>query len=65
MTTEHLLDEIEDLKHRLAIAESFPLKVRMECRKRINANLVSLDFVSMLHDSANKALGKQKEDSDK
>jgi len=64
MTTEYLLDEIEDLKHRLAIAESFPLKVRMECRKRMNAKLVSLDFVSMLHDSSNEALGKQKEGSD-
>jgi len=64
MTTEYLLAEIEDLKHRLAIAESFPLKVRMECRKRMNAKLVSLDFVSMLYDSANEALGKQKEGSD-
>ena len=58
MTTEYLLDEIADLKHKLAIAESFPLKVRMECRKHLKSN--DNPFVTMLHESANNTLDRTK-----
>ena len=63
MTTEHLLNEIEQLKLEnselrmcVGIAESFPLKVRMECRKLIKSGNFTRDFISMLHDSADRAM---------
>ena len=65
MTTEYLLYEIEQLKlenselrMRLGIAESFPIKVRMECRKLIKSGSFTRDFISMLHDSADRAISK-------
>ena len=57
-TNEELLKENAELKLALGIAASFPTKVRMECRKRIDSKLVSLDFITMLHESANLALNK-------
>jgi len=52
MNELELKKENAELRAKLAIASSFPLKVRMECRKRMKGD----DFLSMLHDSANKVL---------
>ena len=53
---QDLEKENEELKLALGIAASFPAKVRMECKKRIDSKLVSLDFITMLHDSANRVI---------
>jgi Zn-finger nucleic acid-binding protein len=54
----HYKKENDELRLALGIAESFPLKVRMECRKLIKSGDFSRDFISMLHDAANAALSK-------
>jgi len=55
-TNEELLKENAELKLALGIAASFPVKVRMECRKLIKSGSFSRDFISMLHNSANRAI---------
>lgn len=53
---EALKRENAELKLALGIAASFPAKVRMECKKRIDSKLASLDFITTLYDSANRAI---------
>lgn len=57
-TNEELLKENAELKLALGIAASFPVKIRAECRKRINMGLVSINLLEMLLNSANRALSK-------
>ena len=63
MTTEYLISEIDqlklenaELKLALGIASAFPVKVSMQCRKMIDSKLSSLEFLSVLCDSANRAI---------
>ena len=63
MTEEYLISEIDqlkleisELKLSLGIASAFPVKVSMQCRKMIDSKLSSLEFLSVLCDSANRAI---------
>ena len=63
MTEEYLISEIDqlklenaELKLALGIASAFPVKVSMQCRKMIDSKLSSLEFLSVLCDSANRAI---------
>lgn len=52
-----VLSELEELKQQVGILASFPLKIRMECRKRIkDAN--GDEFAAMVLDSASAALNR-------
>ena len=53
---DELMRENSELKLALGIASAFPVKVRMECRKVIDSKLSSLEFLSVLCDSANRAI---------
>ena len=53
---DELVRENEELKLALGIASAFPVKVSMQCRKMIDSKLSSLEFLSMLCDSANRAI---------
>ena len=57
-TIEQLEKENAELKLALGIAQSFPVKVRMECRKLIKSGSFGRDFISILLDSSNRAISK-------
>lgn len=60
---DELKRENAELRLMAGIATSFPIKVRMECRKLIKSGSFSRDFISMLHDSADRAISKTPEQS--
>ena len=53
---KQLMLENVELRIMTGVAESFPLKVRIECRKLIKSGSFTRDFISMLHDSADRAM---------
>jgi hypothetical protein len=53
---EQLKRENQELKIALGIASSFPIKVKIECRKLIKLGHVTIDSIIMLQDSADRAL---------